>query len=227
MKKLITYVMMNANRRSGTNPEPAHPTLPQHHPKQWGQAVVEFALASTMIFFLLAAVVDLGLIYFTLQALRVAAQEGAVYGSYPHAVKDTDGNITELVIPYAEIANRVYWAAGDQGNGFANLRDLDGNGVNDDVQSPKLYDQDSVATDPNGYIYVENLSGFDTNDLQPSCVGDERGRGLQAGGSGCWIRVTVRYEYRFFFPFAPVFGNTVRLQASHLMPMRSQYYTTP
>ncbi|NCC36152.1 MAG: pilus assembly protein, partial [Chloroflexia bacterium] len=204
--------MLKARRQGEPRVEPAHPTLPRRHPKQWGQAVVEFALASTMIFFLLAAVVDLGLIYFTMQALRVAAQEGAVYGSYPHAVEDGNGNITELVIPYAEIANRVSMAAGDQGNGFANLRDLDGNGVNDDVQSPKLYDEDSVATNPNGYIYVENLSGFDTSNLVPSCVGDERGRDLQAGGSGCWIRVTVRYEYSFFFPFAPVFGNTVRLQ---------------
>ncbi|WP_254151074.1 TadE family protein [Candidatus Chloroploca mongolica] len=223
MKKLITSFMLKARPQGETRVAPTHPTLPRHHPKQWGQAVVEFALASTMIFFLLAAVVDLGLIYFTMQALRVAAQEGAVYGSYPHAVKDGNGNITQLVFPYTEIARRVYGAAGDQGNGFANLRDLDGNGVDDLTQNLHA----NVATNANGYIYVENLSGFDTNDLRPSCVGNVRGRDLQAGGRGCWIRVTVRYEYSFFFPFAPVFGNTVRLQASHLMPIRSQYYTTP
>ena len=42
-----------------------------------GQALVEFALAATLIFFLLAAAVDLGLIFFTIQGLHNAAQDGA------------------------------------------------------------------------------------------------------------------------------------------------------
>ena len=46
-----------------------------------GQALVEFALAATLIFFLLAAAVDLGLIFFSLQGIHNAAQEGAAYGS--------------------------------------------------------------------------------------------------------------------------------------------------
>lgn len=185
------------------------------------QAIVEFALAATLIFFLLAAVVDLGLIYFTMQALRVAAQEGATYGSYPKA--EMNGNVLVRVnLDYPQIVRRVYGAAGDQGGGYANLRDLNNNGL-DDLNAENLHD--NMATDPNAYIYVENLKGFNPNNLNPACRGDLRGVDLQNGGYGCWIRVTVRYEYKFLFPFAPAFANTVQLRASHLMPIRSSFYT--
>jgi hypothetical protein len=186
------------------------------------QALVEFALAATTIFFLLAAVVDLGLIYFTMQALRVAAQEGAAYGSYPRVVMN--GNrIQDVTIDYSEVVYRVYGAGGEQGGGFANLRDLNNNGQ-DDLNVDRLHD--NMATDPDAYIYIENLAGFNPNSLSPSCRGDLPGQQLQNGGRGCWIRVTVRYEYRFLFPMAPAFGDTVRLQASHLTPMRSTIFTT-
>ncbi|HMQ31347.1 MAG TPA: pilus assembly protein [Chloroflexaceae bacterium] len=189
-----------------------------------GQAIVEFALAATLIFFLLAAVVDIGLMYFTLQALRVAAQEGATFGSYP--VQVANGNVD---IPYAEITNRVYGAAGDQGGGFANLRDLNANGRDD--RSENLH---ADPRSPNAFIFVENLRGANPTNLTAGqgCRGDQRGVELQNGGLSqlgvpiCWIRVTVRYEYRLFFPFAPAFADTVRLQASHLMPMRSSFFTS-
>ena len=48
-----------------------------------GQALVEFALAATLIFFLLAAAVDLGLIFFSLRAyttLRRKARPMAAAG---------------------------------------------------------------------------------------------------------------------------------------------------
>lgn len=188
-----------------------------------GQAIVEFALAATLIFFLLAAVVDIGLMYFTLQALRVAAQEGATFGSYPQ--QQPGGGVD---IPYSEIVFRVYGAAGEQGGGFANLRDLNANG-RDDLNVDRLHDN---VLNPNGYIVIENLKGADPNNLAPACRGDQRGVELQNGGLSqlgvpiCWIRVTVRYDYQLFFPFAPAFADTVRLQASHLMPMRSSFYTS-
>lgn len=193
------------------------------------QALIEFALASTVIFFLLAATVDLGLIYFTMQALRVAAQEGATYGSYPKAqMNDTnhDGigdQLVRLDFDYSGIVYRVYGAAGEQNTGFANLRDLNANGK-DDLNVDRLHD--TMTTDPNAYIYVENLQGFNPQNLSSAgCRGDIPGMGLQDGGQGCWIRVTVRYEYRFVFPLAPAFADTVRLQASHLTPVRSVFYT--
>lgn len=46
-----------------------------------GQALVEFALAGVIIFLLFSAAVDLGMIFYTLQGLNNAAQEGAFYGS--------------------------------------------------------------------------------------------------------------------------------------------------
>jgi hypothetical protein len=191
------------------------------------QALVEFSLAATLIFFLLAAVVDLGLIYFTMQALRVAAQEGANYGSYTKARVNSNGAVTEVYIDSAEIARRVYGAAGDRGSGFANLHDLNANGTDD--QDENLHA--NAATNSNSYIYVENLLGTDPNDLAPSCSGTTPGVQLQNGGLNstnaivCWIRVTVRYEYRFLFPLAPAFGGRVRLQTAHLMPIRSNYFT--
>ena len=191
---------------------------PQQAP---AQALVEFALASTLIFFLLAAAVDLGLIYFTLQGLRAAAQEGATFGSYPQVIMDGQ-RIRDVTINYAEVVNRVYGAAGDQGGGFADLHDLNGNDQ-DDLRVDRLHDR--AATDPNAYIYIENLRGFDPANLQPACRGDIPGQQLQAGGRGCWIRVTVRYDYQFIFPLAPVFGETLRLQASHLTPIRSTLFT--
>lgn len=191
-------------------------------PRAKAQAIVEFALAATLIFFLLAAVVDLGLIYFTMQALRVAAQEGANYGSYPKA-EMSGSEIVRVNLDYPEIVRRVYGAVGEQQGGFANLRDLNGNGL-DDLNVDRLHD--NMATDPEAYIYVENLKGFDPTSLVPACRGDTRAVDLQNGGAGCWIRVTVRYNYRFNFPFAPAFAETVRLQASHLMPIRSSFYTS-
>ena len=183
------------------------------------QALVEFALASTVIFFLLAAVVDLGLIFFTMQALRVAAQEGANYGSYP---KLSDTDTSDVYIDSPNIVNRIYNAAGDPPSGFANLHDLNGNGQ-DDLNVDRLHD--GMTADPNAYIYIENLKGFDPESLVPACRGNIPGQELQAGGRNCWIRVTVRYEYKFFFPFAPAFGDTVRLEVSHLTPIRSTFYT--
>lgn len=49
--------------------------------RESGQALVELALAATLIFLLFSATVDLGMIFYTLQGLNNAAQEGAFYGS--------------------------------------------------------------------------------------------------------------------------------------------------
>jgi Flp pilus assembly protein TadG len=46
-----------------------------------GQSLVELALTITLLFVLLAGIVDLGSAFFSFIALRDAAQEGALYGS--------------------------------------------------------------------------------------------------------------------------------------------------
>lgn len=203
------------------------------------QAIVEFALAATLIFFLLAAAIDLGLIFFTMQALRTAAQEGATFGSYPVVVYRDGGGpdvyppnqtagmtINRIDLYYPEIMRRVYNSGGTAGSrGFANLHDLNNNG-RDDVSVDNLF---SDYTSANAYIRIENLKNL-SGPPQPgtsyqACGGNSPGSEFQNGGQGCWIRVTVTYDYRFLFPLAPAFGNTVKLRAYHLMPVRSPFYT--
>jgi hypothetical protein len=187
-----------------------------------GQALVEFALAATLIFFLLAAVVDIGLIFFTLQGMRTSAQEGAAFGSYPVAVMNADGSLNRVDLDYNNIVQRVRLANGSVGGGFANLLDLDNNGVADDAQSGFLNPRNSAS-----YIFVELLGGSNPDNLTGTCRTDRAGQGMQFGGRNCWIRVTLRYDYGFIFPLAPFFGDTVQLQVVQTMPIRSSFYTTP
>lgn len=49
--------------------------------RQRGQSLTELAIAFTFLMLLLAGMVDLGRAFFSLVALRDAAQEGAVYGA--------------------------------------------------------------------------------------------------------------------------------------------------
>ncbi len=189
-----------------------------------GQALVELVLASTLLFFLLAAAVDLGLIFFTLQGLRAAAQEGASFGSYPVQVMQ-NGQLQRVDLNYAEIVRRVRGAGGPQSSGFANLRDLDNNGVWDEFETGRAVHTD--WTNPNAYIQIELRGGSNPQNLNLACPTNVRGVGMQAGGQNCWIRVTVRTDYQFIFPLAPAFGNSVRLQAVSVMPIRSSYANTP
>jgi hypothetical protein len=197
----------------------------RRQPRARGQALVELALASTLLFFLLAAAVDLGMIFFTFQGLRVAAQEGATFGSYPVQVMQ-NGQLQRVDLNYAEIVRRVRGAGGAQSRGFANLRDLDNNGLWDETENRAVH---TDWSDPNAYIRIELLRGSNPNNLSatPPCRTDVRGVGMQAGGRDCWVRVTVRTDYQFIFPLAPAFGNSVRLQAVSVMPIRSSYANTP
>lgn len=186
-----------------------------------GQALVELALAITFIFFLLAAAVDIGLIFFTLQGMRTAAQEGAAFGSYPALVMNQDGTVNRVDLRYTEIRNRVRNSGGATSSGFANLQDLDNDGVRDEFEG------DAVHTNPqnaDAWIRVELLGGANPANLTGVCPTNVSGQGMMNGGRNCWIRVTVRYNYRFQFPLAPSFGNTVRLEVRQVMPIRSSFF---
>lgn len=185
--------------------------------KTKGQALVEFALAATLIFMLLAAAIDLGLMFFAFQTVRTAAQEGATFGSYP----EEQGSSVDL--RYNDIRDRVRFASGERGQGFANLRDLNNNAVDDAGEAAVINPKS-----PNSHVYVELLGGTDPNSLAAgACATNVRGAGMQNGGRNCWIRVTVRYTYRFIFPLAPAFGANVTLRASDTIKVRSNFYTTP
>lgn len=192
-----------------------------------GQALVEFALASTLIFFLLGATIDLGLIFFTFQELRVAAQEGATYGSYPVIFENANRSINRIDFRYDEIVNRVRTSAGDadsSASGFANLLDLNGDGVDD---GPELFGGGN-GSDENGFIYVQNLldidnSGDPSNDGAVACRTNEPRVEMRNAANGCFIRITVRYNYRMLFPLLPAFANTVPLRVSYILKVRSSF----
>ncbi len=212
-----------------------------HHRQPSGrapaQAIVEFALASTLIFFLLSAAIDLGLIFFTLQGLRTAAQEGATFGSYPVAVyrngstdvydpANASGlSFNRVDLNYPEIIQRIYGSSGDgTTSGFADLHDLNNNDQDDMTEN--LYQNYSSA---NSFIRIENISSSSPPEPDQSysaCRGNVGGVGLQDGGRNCYIRVTVSYNYRLFFPFAPVLADTIRLRTSAVVPIRSSFYTS-
>ena len=61
-----------------------------------GQSMIELALSFTVLLFLLMGVIDLGRAFFTLSAMRDAAQEGAVFGSLSPV--DSNGNINSAAI---------------------------------------------------------------------------------------------------------------------------------
>jgi len=185
-----------------------------------GQALVEFALAATLIFFLLAAAVDVGLIFFALQGMHNAAQEGATYGSRWGITTDASNNI---LIDKNAIVTHVRDESGAKGgNGFINLYDLDSNGVDDRTQNG--------FNEPN--ITIEVLA-------DPSSDGDPVRKVLDGSAEyqlctdpstttlTCYMRVTVRSIHKMLFPFAPAFAKNVPLKSSFIMPLRSSLARGP
>lgn len=196
-----------------------------------GQALVEFALAATLLFTLLAAAVDLGFIFFTVQTLRAAAQEGATFGSYPvicpsqsqSALCTSYGTNIAVIFNEAEIRNRVRFSAGDQSRGFVNLLDLNNDGTADDatVLATNITIQN---------LFDANYDGDPSNDGGVSCsstaepVTNDFANGyMRNAGYACYIRVTVRYSYRLVFPLTPAFADRVTIPVSFTMPVRSSF----
>ncbi|HEX2980811.1 MAG TPA: TadE/TadG family type IV pilus assembly protein [Anaerolineaceae bacterium] len=60
-------------------------THPQKTQREKGQSLVEMAVGVTFLLLLLSGIVDLGRAFFSYIAIRDAAQEGALYGSYSPA----------------------------------------------------------------------------------------------------------------------------------------------
>lgn len=194
-----------------------------------GQALVEFALAATLIFFMLAAAVDLGLIFFTLQSLHNAAEEGANYGSRWLVKQDPNDSQSPLVLDAAGIRDRVRHEAGTAGGiGFVNLLDLNSNGTADVSPDTTNGSKETNAATGNPVIndYIQITALSDTNsDGDPlpentTCpsVTDARYR--------CYIQVIVSADYNLVFPLAPAFGSKIHLSSSYLLPLRSGFYQT-
>ncbi len=186
------------------------------------QALVELALAATLIFMLVSATVDLGLIFLSRQALRAAAQEGGTFGSFPQIVTDAGGRVTAVRLNEDEIRRRVRLTAGTSGGpDFVNILDLNNNRMLDNAESPDVL---------RNYIQIDNLLDTDNNRLTPDGDPNNPDRcsdtDMRRNPDRCYIRVRVRYDYRPVFPFAPVFGVVVPLQESFTMQVRSSYRET-
>ncbi len=184
---------------------------------QKGQALVEFALASTLIFLLLAAAVDLGLIFFSVQGLHNAAQEGANYGSRWLIRDASTGN---RALDVDEIRTRVRYESGDRGGiGFVNLLDLNNNNILDDTGSDVT---DDIL---DNYIEVEALADTDSdgNPLFDDSGNPERAVCDNPATSPvpCYVVVTVHMDYKPVFPLSPALGETVALRSSYNMLIRS------
>jgi hypothetical protein len=192
----------------------------RRHLKAKGQALVEFALAATLIFFLLAAAADLGLIFFTLQGLHNAAQEGASYGSR-WLITNSGG----LALDYAGIRNRARMEAGNRGTGFANLLDLDNNGQDDLTQDPNGVDDASGTSVFPTYIQIKALKDVDGNGDPLNDV--VSGQNVDcpdisnANLENCYLQVIMSTNYNMLFPLSPGFTRQRRLSSSFVIRMRS------
>lgn len=173
-----------------------------------GQALVEFALAAMLIFLLLAAAVDLGMMFFTVQGLNNAAQEGAAYGS-----RWLTDDIGARQLDVNEIRGRVRLESGESGGiGFVNLLDLNNDGLEDD------------NTVIEQYIEIEALADmdFDGNPVPDATPCESITSNLaNTGIYTCYVKVTVYADYNLVFPLAPAFGESVKLRSSHIMIMRN------
>ena len=204
-------------------------TMFRHHRavRSSGQALVEFALAATLILTLLSAAVDLGLIFFAMQSLRVAAQEGATFGSHPIMVM-SGTSIQAVNLNYDEIVKRVRFSSGEKSAGFANLLDLNSDGVVDvpgtggiiDPQSESSYIYVQLLKYPNDFLKDPDTGAAITPDI---CTTTTPGVDMRGAGKDCYVRVTVKYDYKFIFPFAPVFGGKVQLRTSFMIHVRSSF----
>lgn len=203
-----------------------------------GQAIVEFALAATLIFFLLSAAVDLGLLFFSLQAVRVAAQEGANFGRVPVQYVSNDNRVQAVELDYDKIIERIRYAGGETATnsrrsvGLVNLFDLNNNGVDDVAEGAVMNPATNIRNPITAARYVIKIDNPTTRGSvdalspmgsQAQCVTDVAEAGMRDMGHYCWVRVQINYTYRFIFPIAPVFGNTVTFPVTYTIGIKSTF----
>jgi hypothetical protein len=204
----------------------------QRHPKtKKGQALVEFALAATLIFFLLAAAVDLGLMFFAVQGLHNAAQEGGTYGSRWL----TGLGYGLRVLNENEIRDRVRHESGSSGGiGFVNLLDLNNDGTPDVKPDQSVANCTAAICQTNpatGNYIVKDYIQINMID-DPDANGDPTDNGVapaftpctNSSSTSCFIRVSVAFDYKLLFPLAPSFiGRQRQLRSSFVMRLRDSF----
>lgn len=197
-------------------------------PKTRGQALVEFALAATLIFFLLAAAVDLGFMFFAVQGLHNAAQEGGTYGSRWLISNATSGART---LDLNTIRDNVRHESGTRGGiGFVNLLDLNNDGT------PDVNPDGPIAACTPAKCQVNPATGnYVVNDyIQVSTIRDTNNDGdplndgngptyppcINTNDLNCYINVIVAFDYRLVFPLSPTFTRQRQLRSSFTMRVR-------
>lgn len=158
-----------------------------------GQAVVEFALSCIILFMLIAAVIDIGLMFLTYQTMISAVKEGLSYGVYrpvePNTASPSSPLANDANIRYRIRNSNIDPATGEPSISFINLRDLNRNDIDDANESGML----------DSYIAISAYQ--DANQNAP-CQNRER---------NCWMRIDMRFDYTFFFPLVPFFDDTFEI----------------
>ena len=166
--------------------------------------------------------------FFAVQGLHNAAQEGGTYGSRWLVSNATTGART---LDVNVIRDNVRHESGSRGGiGFVNLLDLNNDGtpdVNPDspiAQCTPAKCQVNPATGNyvvNDYIQVytiddSNLNGDPLDDgtapNYPACA--------NASSATCFINVVVSFNYRLVFPLSPTFTRERLLRSSFTMRLR-------
>jgi hypothetical protein len=203
----------------------------RHRNIKKGQALVEFALAATLIFFLLAAAVDLGLMFFGIQGLHNAAQEGGTYGSRWL----TGAGYGVRVLDENAIRDRVRHESGSKGGiGFVNLLDLNNDGIPDVNPDQSVANCNATICQKNpatGKYIVEDYIQINMID-DTDADGDPTNNGVapaytpctDSAKITCYIRVSAAFDYRLVFPLAPSFvSRTRQLRSSFVMRLRDSF----
>ncbi len=157
-----------------------------------GQSLVELAISLTVMLLLLAGAVTFGMALFSYVAIRDAAQEGALFGSFNPYLDNSPANGAfdageQANVNGLNICNRVKAASNSpvDMSGFVCYTSTDGQPINDQTGNTI----DVYATNP-GY----------------ACEG-------VTGGTPNAIQVRVEYNYRVVMPF---FGSIINSDHIHL-----------
>ena len=189
---------------------------------QHAQALVEFAIASTLILLLLAAAVDLGLVFMNLQGITNAAQEGAQYGS--RFLKVDDKGVTQLDLD--EIRQRVRAESGATGGfGFVNMLDLNSDGIPDAIVTDANKDgtPDAQDTDGDGRFDLFQYGVDSDGDGQLNGVTGLLAGGSEPGGYRPLIDLNISDEYPDLFQYGVDTTGDGRFdQVTGLIPAGSQ-----
>lgn len=179
------------------------------HAQQPGQALVELALSITLIFFLVAAAIDLGLAFKTYQTLVNATAEASTYLSINpklNCAVSSCPNGNAFVAADQVARQRFRTEQGDTVRGIASTLDLNSNGINDQQEGLPLSNWIEIWVADNTQLANGSyLNG--TNSSNQDC----RNRVVPSDPTqSCYIVVRTRMIYRPFI-LRPVLGSEMTI----------------